>query len=262
MQSSAHNLQFVTGAVHHVRTVLTCPCLTSVLWCADAFAWTHEMFVIHAGPQKPLARKLRDLLAALGIKAFVDQEDLVHGEVGRAQMAACLQKTPLGVAMLSMAFFKVEHRHRPLAELRKVLDGSKMLPVLLQDLCHDELRNQLTAALQEPFEDPDLRFELQVDRTQFIERVVGIAAVELNHSSQSDLEKVAWSALRSVAQHCVSKRPLIAGDLRVGYSAASTRLLSAVKRVAASTALTSLESTYREEASDMVLHLRDCLRNL
>lgn len=63
------------------------------------------MFISHAGEQKPFARDLRDSLASIGIRAFVDQEDLRGGDHAVDIMLDCARCAPVGVAVFSPEFF-------------------------------------------------------------------------------------------------------------------------------------------------------------
>ena len=64
------------------------------------------MFVSHAGEDKPFARELRNSLRMIGIRAFVDKDDLQGGDHAVDIMLRSADSAPIGLAVFSPAFLK------------------------------------------------------------------------------------------------------------------------------------------------------------
>ena len=232
----------------------------STLLPADALRRTHEVFLIHAGPQKELARRLRDAFRDdLGIRAFLDAEDLECGADADVQMRMCLKSAPLGIALLSKQFFNVAAAPRPLAELRMALNSDKLLPVLLRELPHDELRERLVTALQTPVQDPDLLFATGGDRDEFVRKLVRTAALQFDDPDEVAFRhRIAWAAVQKLARYCIGLRPRVTPHMREDYVDLVATLRVALKEVATKQGLRSLSDAEREKARSIVLAMRDC----
>ena len=66
--------------------------------------WKYEVFISHAGEDKP--RELRNSLRMIGIRAFVDHEDLQGGDHAVDIMLGSADSAPVGLAVFSPAFFR------------------------------------------------------------------------------------------------------------------------------------------------------------
>ena len=94
--------------------------------------WIWDVFVCHAGEDKPLARLLRKQMLALGLRCFVDEDSLMSDD-NPAAMEAAVRSTQIAVVLLSEQFFI---REAPQRELRWFVGGhtvgrNTMVPVFL-----------------------------------------------------------------------------------------------------------------------------------
>ena len=95
--------------------------------------WDWDIFVCHAGEEKPFARLLRSSLQELGLRCFVDEEDLRVADNAQRAMDAALRRTHIAVVLLCEEFFQKE---APQKELRQLLDDhracrNELVPVFL-----------------------------------------------------------------------------------------------------------------------------------
>lgn len=96
--------------------------------------WTWDVFVCHAGPDKPFALALRKRLPA-ELRCFVDEDSLLVGDHATVCMERAVKSTQIAVILLSHTFFSKNGR-APQTELRWILDDwaddrIKMVPVFL-----------------------------------------------------------------------------------------------------------------------------------
>ena len=94
--------------------------------------WAWDVFVCHAGEDKAFARLLRERMLRLGVRCFVDEEDLGSGKQG-PQLEAAVRSTHIAVVLLCEEFFQ---RKSPQHELRWFLEEgrqgrNRVLPVFL-----------------------------------------------------------------------------------------------------------------------------------
>lgn len=87
----------------------------------------------HAGEEKPFAGLLRESLQKLGLRCFVDEEDLRVADNAQRAMDAALRRTHIAVVLLCEEFFQKE---APQRELRQILDDhracrNELVPVFL-----------------------------------------------------------------------------------------------------------------------------------
>ena len=91
--------------------------------------WPWDVFVCHAGPDKPFALALSKRLPA-ELRCFVDEQSLNAGDCAPECMEDACKKAQIAVVLLSRAFFSTEH---PCQELRWILDncadGRRTTPV-------------------------------------------------------------------------------------------------------------------------------------
>ena len=95
--------------------------------------WTWDVFVCHAGEDKPFARFLRNSLRDLGLRCFVDEDDLRVGDNAPLAMDAAVRSTYIAVVLLCEEFFQ---KKSPQQELRQFLKGrgrfrNEVVPVFL-----------------------------------------------------------------------------------------------------------------------------------
>ena len=95
--------------------------------------WDWDVFICHAGPDKPFARALYRRMLSLGLRCLVDEDSLPAGEHAPQAMEAAIRSTHIAVVLLCEEFF---HREAPQQELRWFLDGckqsrNKVVPVFL-----------------------------------------------------------------------------------------------------------------------------------
>jgi hypothetical protein len=70
--------------------------------------WKNDVFISHAGEDKPFAHHLRNLFAEIGLKAFVDQDDLAEGAPADLWMLTAVKEAPIGIALFGKHFFLKE----------------------------------------------------------------------------------------------------------------------------------------------------------
>ena len=95
--------------------------------------WQWDVFVCHAGPDKVFALLLCDELRPLGLRCFVDEDNLFVGDNPLTIMEAAARSAHIAVVLLCEEFFQ---RKAPIRELRWFLDGCKqnrnqVVPVFL-----------------------------------------------------------------------------------------------------------------------------------
>ena len=95
--------------------------------------WHWDIFVCHAGEEKPFAQLLRNCLNGLGLRCFVDEDDLRVADNAQQAMDAALRTTHIAVVLLCEEFFQKE---APQEELRQILIGrracrNELVPVFL-----------------------------------------------------------------------------------------------------------------------------------
>ncbi|KAK9829504.1 hypothetical protein WJX72_006246 [[Myrmecia] bisecta] len=106
----------------------------------SADTWRFDVFISHAGQDKPFARELRTDINSLGLRAFVDVKDLLPGDQAHEIMLGSANSAPVGLAVFSSEFFR---RKWPMRELRILVERKTLLPVLYANMLHDELIGQL-----------------------------------------------------------------------------------------------------------------------
>ena len=94
--------------------------------------WTWDVFVCHAGPDKPFALALDKRLPP-DLRCFVDEESLLGGDHATACMENACKTAQIAVILLSGDFFI---REDPRQELQWILENSKggrttVVPVFL-----------------------------------------------------------------------------------------------------------------------------------
>ena len=95
--------------------------------------WKWDVFVCHAGEDKPFARMLRNSLQGTCLRCFVDEDDLHVGDNAPEAMDAAVRTTQIAVILLCKEFFQ---RRAPQQELRQFLEGrdgtrNGLVPVFL-----------------------------------------------------------------------------------------------------------------------------------
>ena len=95
--------------------------------------WKWDIFVCHAGEDKPFARMLRNSLHKLGLRCFVDEDDLLVGDNAPLAMDAAVRTAHIAVILLCEEFFQ---KKAPQQELRQFLKGrdasrNELVPVFL-----------------------------------------------------------------------------------------------------------------------------------
>ena len=96
----------------------------------ELYDW--DVFVCHAGPDKPFALALSSRLPA-ELRRFVDEESLIPGDDAPAIMEFAVKSTQISVVLLSHEFFC---REDPKMELRWILQNwsggrTRVVPVFL-----------------------------------------------------------------------------------------------------------------------------------
>jgi hypothetical protein len=116
-----------------------------------AKTYTWDVFISHAGrdADKPFALQLRDLLAepGIGLRVFLDERSLRHGEDPGPQMAEAMKSSRVGLLLLSPEFFERSATKEELAVLleRKGNKHIDLLPVFLR-MTADEGAEELEKA--------------------------------------------------------------------------------------------------------------------
>ncbi len=77
-----------------------------VLHAVSDARWPFDVFISHAGEQKPFAQELRQDLRFIGIRAFVDKDDLQAGDRAEHIMLELAKAAPIGVACFSCNYFQ------------------------------------------------------------------------------------------------------------------------------------------------------------
>jgi hypothetical protein len=96
--------------------------------------WEYHVFISHAGEDKSFAHRLRDAFAEIGLRAFVDQSDLLGGDKADVRMLAAVEQAPVGLALLSAPFFQ---KKWPITELKVIVGSTELLPVLY-NISHED----------------------------------------------------------------------------------------------------------------------------
>ena len=94
--------------------------------------WTWDVFVCHAGPDKPFALALKKRLPAK-LRCFVDEKSLLVGDHATLCMEDAVKSTQIAVVLLCRAFFS---REDPRKELGWILEDwaegrTMVVPVFL-----------------------------------------------------------------------------------------------------------------------------------
>ncbi|KAK9810247.1 hypothetical protein WJX72_007249 [[Myrmecia] bisecta] len=140
------------------------PSATGTAGSADT--WRFEVFISHAGEDKPFARELRKDINSLGLRAFVDMEDLLPGDQADGIMLGSANSAPVGLAVFSSDFFR---KKWPMRELRILVERKTLLPVLYRDMPYDELERQLKDSIvAEPPKEVWDSFVEEVQRTTYL----------------------------------------------------------------------------------------------
>ena len=81
--------------------------------------WRWDVFICHAGRDKPIARLLGHELDDIGVRCFVDEDSLKGGDDAPHIMQKALESSQIAVVLLSVEFFKSEYTKD---ELRCILE--------------------------------------------------------------------------------------------------------------------------------------------
>ena len=113
------------------------------------------MFVSHAGPSKPLAEELHDMLHnQLGLTVFLDKY-MAAGDAADRRMLSNARGAHVGLALFSREFAQ---RDWPLTELEIFAGRGSLLPALVPPLSYEAWKDCIqTAKLQEASLDEDVR---------------------------------------------------------------------------------------------------------
>ena len=95
--------------------------------------WNWDVFVCHAGTDKPFARMLRDAMLPYGLRCFVDEDSLKMACDAPSTMDHAVRNTQIAVVLLCKEFF---NREAPQEELKLFLSNyeackNNILPVFL-----------------------------------------------------------------------------------------------------------------------------------
>ena len=95
--------------------------------------WNWDVFISHAGEDKPFGRSLHRRLKHVGMRCFLDEVSLREGSDAPVAMEAAVRSTQIAVVLLSEQFFVKDWPQR---ELRWFLEGRPasrhtLLPVFL-----------------------------------------------------------------------------------------------------------------------------------
>ena len=90
----------------------------------------YDVFISHAGDDKPKAEQLRDMLQRLGLTAFLDKY-MSPGEPGDETMLRAARGAHVGLTLFSPAFAE---REWPLRELEIFAGQDSLLPALVPPL--------------------------------------------------------------------------------------------------------------------------------
>lgn len=113
--------------------------------------WRNDVFISHAGEDKPFAHHLRNLFTQIGLKAFVDQDDLTGGAPADLRMLSAVKEAPIGIALFGKQFFQKEW---PIRELREIVGKALLLPVLYK-LTYEETQDALSKSPQADAANPE-----------------------------------------------------------------------------------------------------------
>ena len=101
-----------------------------------------DVFLSHAGPDKPLAEQLRDMLQGLGLTVFLDK--YMHpGDPGDETMLRNATGAHVGLTLFSPEFAE---RKWPLRKLEIFADRRSLLPALVPPLEYEEWEGHLQQA--------------------------------------------------------------------------------------------------------------------
>ena len=122
--------------------------------------WTWDVFVCHAGPDKPFALALEKRLPSQ-LRCFIDKTSLLVGDHATLCMEDAAKSTQIAVVLLSRAFFSREDPKRELGWiLEDWADGrTTLVPVFLGvtvDVC-SELAKETGQGLEKVCEVTGLR---------------------------------------------------------------------------------------------------------
>jgi hypothetical protein len=114
--------------------------LSSLFESADS--WPYDIFISHAGPIKGLAQDLESDLCGLGFTAFVDITALHPGDKADKKMLESAQRAPIGLVLFDKNFVL---REWPMAELKLIMEGDTLLPVVI-GMSHSEFKEAWRAS--------------------------------------------------------------------------------------------------------------------
>ena len=100
------------------------------------------MFLSHAGPVKPQAEQLRDMLQGLGLTVFLDK-NMRPGDPGDETMLRNANGAHVGLTLFSPEFAE---REWPLRELEIFADRGSLLPALVPPLEYEAWKECLGKA--------------------------------------------------------------------------------------------------------------------
>jgi hypothetical protein len=122
---------------------------------------------------KPFAVEMESELKSLGLSAFVDKHALQPGARSTEVMMQAVAAAPIGLALFEAEFFT---REWPMIELRAMMANQSLLPVLLGNISHEDLKRMIK---ESPFAD-----KTEIDWAEFA-REVRLTLLNVIMSSQS-----------------------------------------------------------------------------
>jgi hypothetical protein len=112
--------------------------------------WEYDVFISHAGEDKTFAHQLGGAFRSIGLRAFVDEADLVAGDDADLRMLMAVKAAPIGLAILSQHFFR---KKWPVKELKLIVGQATLLPVLYK-ITHGEAKRGLSKSPHAEVYDP------------------------------------------------------------------------------------------------------------
>ena len=152
--------------------------------------WEYEVFISHAGEDKELARNLAFFMGIVGIRAFVDQNDLRGAMKADACMLGQARSAPVGLAILSPEFFS---KTWPMRELEILMERDSLLPMLTSRLprfTHEAFVQCVRQSQYLP----------QGDREGFAQRVTRITHMGNGECDQLLQQEVCWAVVRLLVE--------------------------------------------------------------
>lgn len=107
----------------------------------------HDVFISYAHPDAHYAKRLYNLLTAIGYKVFLDTEDIAAGDLWSERIQKALEGSTLMLILVSnrtnSAYFQKEETLKAIEIARR--SRSRVIPIFLTNNCESFLLNQIQA---------------------------------------------------------------------------------------------------------------------